>query len=79
LSTFLGTLPIAFIFCQIFITIFYCSLELVVFGISHALIGLPVVLSILGPEEQFVLRVQAPRNVKIPDSDKKVLHETVEI
>lgn len=49
ISTFLGVLPLAFSTSSIFSTIFYCFLGLVILGISHGLIFLPVVLSLLGP------------------------------
>lgn len=51
-STFLGTLPLAFSSSEIFTTIFVVFLALVIFGTTHALILLPVLLSTFGAEEQ---------------------------
>lgn len=52
ISTFLGTLPLAFSSSEIFTTIFITFLGLVLFGVTHGLVVLPVLLSIFGPEEQ---------------------------
>ncbi|KAL3932659.1 MAG: hypothetical protein SGBAC_010745 [Bacillariaceae sp.] len=49
LSTFLGVLPLMFSKSDIFSIIFYSFLGLVVLGMSHGLIFLPVVLSLFGP------------------------------
>ena len=51
MSTLLGTLPLAFSASEIFITIFYAFLALVVLGCGHGLILLPVILSMIGPED----------------------------
>jgi Niemann-Pick C1 protein len=49
-TTFLGTMPLAFSTSDIFHTIFIAFLALVVLGSTHGLILLPVVLSMIGPE-----------------------------
>ena len=51
ITTFLGTIPLAFSSSEIFTTVFIAFITLVVLGISHGLILLPVILSILGPED----------------------------
>uniref|UniRef100_A0A7S2YTK4 SSD domain-containing protein n=1 Tax=Entomoneis paludosa TaxID=265537 RepID=A0A7S2YTK4_9STRA len=52
ISTFLGTLPLAFSTSSIFYTVFLSFLALVVTGIGHSLVLLPVVLSTVGPEDE---------------------------
>jgi len=49
ISTFLGVIPLAFSTSEIFYTIFIGFIGLVTLGITHALIFIPVVLSIFGP------------------------------
>lgn len=51
-STFLGTLPLAFSTSEIFKTIFFTFLGLVTLGVGHGLILLPVILSTIGPEDE---------------------------
>jgi len=49
-TTFLGTLPLAFANSNIFFTVFIAFVGLVVLGITHGLILLPVVLATVGTE-----------------------------
>ena len=51
LSTFLGTMPLAFSTSEVFYTIFIVFLSLVIVGLAHGLVLLPVILSIFGPTE----------------------------
>jgi Niemann-Pick C1 protein len=51
-STFLGTLPLAFSTSEIFYTVFVSFIGLVTLGCGHGLILLPVLLSTIGPEDQ---------------------------
>jgi Niemann-Pick C1 protein len=58
ISTFLGTLPLAFSTSEIFYTIFVAFLGLVTLGCGHGLILMPVIISTIGPEDQ--IRAQQP-------------------
>ena len=51
-STFLGILPLAFSTSEIFGTVFISFFGLVILGASHGLVLLPVILSMIGPEDQ---------------------------
>merc|ERR1711933_27295 len=48
-STFLGTIPLAFSTTEVFKSCCYCFVVMVVLGIIHGLVLLPVVLSYWGP------------------------------
>merc|ERR1719330_142907 len=52
ISTFLGVLPLAFSTSSTFSTIFVAFMALVVLGIAHGLILLPVLLSMFGPQSK---------------------------
>lgn len=73
ISTFLGTLPLAFSTSTIFRTIFIAFLGLSTLGVGHALMLLPVVLSMIGPEDQIVRRTS--EKVEELLEDKKIAHE----
>lgn len=49
LSTFLGVLPLAFSTSTVMQTVFICLCAMVVLGLAHGLIVLPVILSFVGP------------------------------
>jgi Niemann-Pick C1 protein len=73
ISTFLGTLPLAFCTSDIFSTVFFGFLGLVTLGCGHGLILMPVILSTIGPEDHVVELMPEPDRVR---SDLK--HETEE-
>jgi uncharacterized membrane protein YdfJ with MMPL/SSD domain len=50
-TTFLGIIPLLFSVSDVFATVFYTFLGIVVLGMGHGLILLPVLLSMFGPEE----------------------------
>jgi predicted RND superfamily exporter protein len=52
ISTFLGTVPLAFSTSEIFGTVFVAFLGLTTLGMAHGLVLLPVVLSTIGTEEK---------------------------
>jgi Niemann-Pick C1 protein len=63
-TTFLGTLPLAFSTSKIFTTVFVAFLALVVLGITHGLILLPVLLCRFGPEDQVRMGSLTSENTK---------------
>lgn len=69
ITTFLGTIPLAFSSSEIFTTVFIAFITLVVLGISHGLILLPVLLSIFGPEDTVYLgsRTEKQQNDTLTD------------
>jgi len=73
LSTFLGTMLLVFASSDIFYTIFIVFFGIVVLGVSHGLILLPVVLSIIGPEDQVTMSFLKKPEVHREPLEKKVL------
>lgn len=55
LSTFLGTMPLAFSTSTAFRTVFVCFLGLVTISVGHGLILMPVLLSTIGPNDTISL------------------------
>jgi|ERR1712232_153113 len=50
ISTFLGVLPLVISTSEIFQNLFICFLAMVILGVTHGLILLPVMLSLIGPD-----------------------------
>jgi patched domain-containing protein len=67
----LGTLPLAFSTSDIFQTVFIAFLALVVLGVSHGLLLLPVILSFIGPEDHVVLSSASAKTTAANGSAKK--------
>ena len=73
ISTFLGTMLLVFASSDIFYTIFIVFFGIVVLGVTHGLILLPVVLSIIGPEDQVTTSVHKKAVEHREPLEKKVL------
>lgn len=71
ISTFLGTLPLAFSTSEIFRTVFIAFMGLVLLGASHGLILLPVVLGTIGPEDQIVRQKRSVVSEEVVDSEEE--------
>jgi hypothetical protein len=70
-ETVLGTLPLAFSTSDIFQTVFIAFLALVVLGVSHGLLLLPVILSFIGPEDHVVLSSSATAAANVSTKKKE--------
>jgi hypothetical protein len=70
-ETVLGTLPLTFSTSDIFQTVFIAFLALVVLGVSHGLLLLPVILSFIGPEDHVVLSSSATAAANGPTAKKE--------
>lgn len=73
ISTFLGIMLLVFASSDIFFTIFVIFCGIVVLGVSHGLILLPVVLSIIGPEDQVTTSLVKKEEEPRKPLEKKVL------
>jgi Patched family len=80
LSTFLGVMLLVFSTSHIFITIFRAFLALVLLGCAYGLILMPVVLSVLCPEDGYVHPEASSEIIAqaIETDDKKYCVESVE-
>jgi len=65
-STFLGTMPLAFTSSEIFRIVFISFFSLVVLGVAHGLIVVPVILSFVGPENKSSKAVKSEEPVSDP-------------
>jgi len=59
-TTFLGTVPLAFSTSHIFTTFFVSFVAIVTLGMGHGLILLPIVLGLVGPQEELVVATLTP-------------------
>ena len=71
ITTFLGTCPLVLSSSHVFYTVFIAFLALVVLGVSHGLVLLPVILSTIGTEEQVSATHNFPPNALQKDFRKQ--------
>jgi len=70
LSTFLGVIPLAFSTSTILRTVFTSLFSMVILGIAHGLILLPVVLAVIGPQSH--TREEVPTGARATESDDDI-------
>lgn len=71
ITTFLGTVPLAFSSSEIFTIVFVSFIAIVTLGASHGLVLLPVVLSIWGPED---VALHVPKDEQLERAKSPVTH-----
>jgi predicted RND superfamily exporter protein len=76
ISTFLGTLPLAFCTSDIFSTVFFGFMGLVTLGCGHGLILMPVILSTIGPEDHHVVLEVKPESDRVQSDLKREIERT---
>jgi Niemann-Pick C1 protein len=73
ISTALGVVPLAFSTSEIFSTVFITFIGLVLLGLSHGLVLLPVVLSLVGPTVSIsTIEANLPSEIKTADRQETV-------
>merc|ERR1711973_633424 len=68
ISTIIALLPLSTADSQIFVSFFKCVTLVMLFGVSHAIVYLPVVLSMIGPLGYGNEESEAPPKDKVPQN-----------
>jgi uncharacterized membrane protein YdfJ with MMPL/SSD domain len=79
LSTLFGTLPLAFTSSEVFYTVFIAFMAIVVLGLGHGLILLPVLLSLVGPTEVVTFAKPAATDHQTDDSSEEERSAPVDV